>query len=105
LRITLRWIVTSEQCPFFREILELGYQIGSVMTLQELEHKLVAVAVPKDAYCLSGGVPNETYCIERTADSWNVYYSERGSRSELRRFSSEDDACKYLYALLTKRPA
>jgi hypothetical protein len=74
------------------------------MTLRELESKLIVASVPKDAYCLTGGLPNEAYAIERVGDSWQVYYSERGSRSGLRSFVSEGEACEYLLNLLVKRP-
>jgi hypothetical protein len=65
------------------------------MTLQELEVRLVNLNVPKDAYCLTGGLPNEAYTIEKVNDKWQVYYSERGNRETLRIFDSEQEACDY----------
>jgi hypothetical protein len=71
------------------------------MTLAELAIKLCNSGVPEDAYSLSGGLPNEAYCLEKTGCKWHVYYSERGSRTGLKSFDSEEEACDYLFRLLT----
>ena len=71
------------------------------MNLAGLEEKLAALNLPKDAYCLTGGLPNEAYCIERHDNAWRVYYSERGTRSALKLFESEEEACQYFYAWIS----
>ncbi len=48
-------------------------------------------------YSLSEGLQNESYCIEQMKGCWAVYYSERGIRSSLELFDTEEDACLYLY--------
>ena len=68
------------------------------MTLTELKEKLIAVGVKKSAYSLTGGLPSEEYCISQTPLGWEVYYSERGSKSGLKTFNSEEEACDYFYA-------
>lgn len=35
------------------------------MNKQELEEVLLLNKVPKDLYSLSGGLPNESYCLEK----------------------------------------
>lgn len=73
------------------------------MNLDELEKKLVAAGVPRGAYCLVGGLPNEAYCIERQKDGkWRTYYSERGLRSRPKVFTTECDACKFLLSELLR---
>jgi hypothetical protein len=53
--------------------------------------------IPRDAYCLSGVLPNESYCIGMNQDGkWCTYYSERGLRTGLKVFDSEDAACRHL---------
>ena len=53
--------------------------------------------VPRDQYGLSGGLPNECFCIDLDPEGkWCTYYSERGVRSGLKLFDSEDAACKSL---------
>ncbi|MCH7725614.1 MAG: hypothetical protein IH991_03910, partial [Planctomycetes bacterium] len=52
--------------------------VGSLRTLLDAER------VRSDAYCLTGGLPNEQYCIETTSGQWYVYYSERGCKTGLR---------------------
>ena len=67
------------------------------MTLAELETALTNYGVPKDTYSLSGGSPNEAYCLERLPDGWRVYYSERGLRTGLKCFGTEEEACDYFF--------
>ncbi|GAB4029967.1 hypothetical protein [Spirosoma gilvum] len=70
------------------------------MNKQELALRLAAIPIPQDAYCLHGGLPHEAYCLNQTDDGWEVYYSERGSKTGLTFFSTETDACQYLYHLV-----
>jgi hypothetical protein len=66
------------------------------MTINDLALLLRQYGVPPAAYCLTGGLPNEAYTIERIGDTWRVYYSERGLRNGLREFENESDACEEL---------
>ena len=51
--------------------------------------------VPSDLYSLDGGFPSESYCMNKTSDAWEVYYSERGKKRGTKYFLSEDEACEY----------
>jgi hypothetical protein len=75
---------------------------GELVTLIELEHKLSVSNIPKDAYSLSGGLPNEAHCIESVDGRWQVYYSERGIRTGVRRFDTEREACDDLLDRVTR---
>ena len=61
-----------------------------------LEKMLVENKVPSDMYSLQGGLPNEAYCIDKIDGKWEVYYSERGTRSYIGRFDDEEEACNCL---------
>jgi len=63
----------------------------------ELKSKLASLNIQHDAYSLNGGLPNESYCIGKANGLWEVYYSERGSKSSLKTFQNEEDACQYFY--------
>jgi hypothetical protein len=63
------------------------------VTVAEVAQELRRRGVPEAAYCLAGGLPNEACTLERVGDRWRVYYSERGCRSGLREFASEEAAC------------
>lgn len=66
------------------------------MKLTELKSKLENSSIPKSSYCLIGGLPSEAYCIEQGTDGkWYTYYSERGSRTSLKEFETEEEACDY----------
>ncbi|RJX39117.1 hypothetical protein D3P09_16625 [Paenibacillus pinisoli] len=65
------------------------------MNLNELQNKLLEMNIPDHAYSLNGGLPNETFCIDKNTDGWKTYYSERGNKKECRVFDSEESACNY----------
>lgn len=72
------------------------------MTKLDLKELLIQNNIQPDSYSLEGGLPNEAYCLSRESDVWEVYYSERGNKTALRKFSEEEDACNYFFKLLTK---
>jgi hypothetical protein len=74
------------------------------MNRTELEQKLDGANVSAYAYGLDGECQDETYCLERVADSWHVYYAERGLRTGERVFPSEDKAYAYLHDLVVRDP-
>ncbi|AEH46502.1 MULTISPECIES: hypothetical protein [Anoxybacillaceae] len=67
------------------------------MKKDELHQLLLDLDVPKDLYSLKGGLPNEALCLNKEGSVWEVYYSERGVKSQLKIFKSEEEACEYFY--------
>ena len=68
------------------------------MNLAELAATLTQSSLPEDAYSLTGGFPNEAYCIEQSSNGeWHCYYSERGLRTGLTTFATEEEACEYFF--------
>lgn len=75
----------------FREEVEIR------MTINQLKNKLDELGIPEDLYSIMvGGLPNERLCIIKD-EMWQVYYSERGKRTGLRTFETEEEACEYFY--------
>lgn len=74
------------------------------MMLDELRRWLEVRDIPEGRrYCLSGGLPNEAMCVDREKDGrWSVYFSERGGRTGLRIFDTEDEACEYFIEYVEK---
>jgi len=70
------------------------------MTVEQLSELLAKFGVPRTVYSLSGGLPDESCCLERTATGWQTYYSERGERTSLKTFSTEANACAYFIVFL-----
>lgn len=67
------------------------------MTKTELEQRLIEENIPKWSYSLNGGLPNEACCLSKNGQIWEVYYSERGLKTSLKVFQTEDEACDYFY--------
>jgi|LFRM01.1.fsa_nt_gb hypothetical protein len=73
------------------------------MDLKDLKIKVkLNSKIPSDSYSLVGGLPNEALCINNNGKQWEVYYSERGNKTNLKIFNSENDACEYFYNSLLK---
>jgi len=73
------------------------------MNMGTLKAELEQLNIPKGVYSLTGGLPNESYCIAQKDNKREVYYSERGSKSSLKTFENENTACEYFLALMKKQ--
>jgi len=63
------------------------------MNREQLQAKLVDLRIDPTAYSLAGGLPNECLVLnDEKGGIWEVYYSERGQKSGLRVFDSEEIA-------------
>lgn len=63
-------------------------------TIEDLRDLLKSKRVPGDSYSLSGGLPNEAYCISPEGSVCEVYYSERGKKTDLREHASQEEAVR-----------
>lgn len=78
------------------------------MTLQELHIKLKELGVSEDRYYLHGlyGSTNDEDKLSLTIKKgiytleYEIYYKERGGKHSVRIFTSEDEACQYVYKQL-----
>lgn len=70
------------------------------MNIEQLRNFLIINHVPDDLYSLDGGLPSEAYCINKVEEGWEVYYSERGLKSQLVKFDIEDEACLHLQSIV-----
>ena len=65
------------------------------MNKNELKSVLIVKQIPNYYYNLDGvGEIDQRVCLENEGQEWIVYYSERGKRFDIRRFSTEDEACQ-----------
>ena len=62
------------------------------MNIKELKELLIKKNIPLDLYSLEGGLPNESYCIEKIGNKWHFYYSERGIKRTIAYFDNEEKA-------------
>jgi len=74
------------------------------MDIEELRKQLIQLGIKSSSYSLSGGLPNEKYCLANESGKWVVYYSERGQRTGEKVFSSESKACEYLFSRMERDP-
>jgi len=50
--------------------------------------------IPPDAFSIGDPIQDESLCIREKNGSWEVFYHERGIKTELRVFKEKDDACE-----------
>ncbi len=74
------------------------------MTKKELKERLVKEGMPKDAYWLDEDAVSmgEELCLLKNENLWEVYYSERGLKSNLKIFEKEEEACENFYNRIIK---
>lgn len=73
------------------------------MKIKDLQIELQRQKVRNDAYMLDGGLPSETYCLNKVNNEcWEIFYSERGKKSGLQTYSSEDEACQAFLSLILR---
>ncbi len=48
-------------------------------------------------------LPGESYCIEEKNNKWEVYYTERGTKFDIKEFYTENEACEYFYKWIMQR--
>jgi hypothetical protein len=71
------------------------------MNREQLKLQLAALRIDPTAYCLSGGLPNECLVLNQAQNgTWEVYYSERGEKSGLRIFDSEEIAVQHFLGVI-----
>ncbi len=49
--------------------------------------------VPESMYCIGGMGKGECVGIANENGQWQTYYSERGSKTSVRTYANENDAC------------
>jgi hypothetical protein len=74
----------------------------------ELDQALHEAGVPESQYVIlgipprSGPLQDPYYVLHEPDDGCLLTLQERGSTSEVARFSTEDEACRFLYGQLTR---
>ncbi len=70
------------------------------MNKTELKRKLTALDVNYQEYSLDGELISDNIILYNSYHTWDVFYlDERGDRHEEKSFSSEKEACEYIYKL------
>lgn len=72
------------------------------MNLSSLLKELAQCGIDGAIIYTGNGNPEDRYAIIFTDGKWDVFYTERGQQFELRQFLTEEGACEYLFALLSK---
>ncbi len=74
------------------------------MKKEELVSLLIKLRIPQDSYSInSQEYPNESYCLFFKDNCWEVYYSEKGHKNNLKTFTNEEDAIVYFKTILSLR--
>lgn len=73
------------------------------MTVKKLVKILDELGVPRNYYLLDGNPQNigERYTLSKENENeWLTFYSERGEKTDCRKFKSENEACVNLLVML-----
>jgi hypothetical protein len=69
-----------------------------------LSQRLQDLGIRSGSYSLENTWLDEAYILTSENGKWVVYYSERGLRSGLKQFDSEEEACEFMYRVLAGDP-
>jgi hypothetical protein len=72
------------------------------LTCERLAALLDAEGYTADSYGIGrhGKYRDQAFVLDRWSNRWVVYYTERGQKSYVRKYTSEDAACRDLLARL-----
>lgn len=72
------------------------------LTCERLEALLSAQGYPASSYGIGrrGKYRDQAFVLDRWSNRWVVYYTERGEKSFIRKYASEDAACRDLLGRL-----
>jgi hypothetical protein len=68
---------------------------------EALRAELDRLGIDPSRYSLKGGALEDGFAMKREGRRWIVYYSERGGRYDIEKFTTEDAACRWLLSRLT----
>ena len=69
------------------------------MNVAGLKRELERIGIDPRWYSFdSSSNDGERFCLVLAGAKWEVYYSERGSRSDVNVFDQESDACRHFLA-------
>lgn len=70
----------------------IDMDLNQEVSHHQSEHRIIIAhshqKIPSHAYSLTGGYPNEAFCIGQNNGKWEVYYSERGNKTSLKIFDT-----------------
>ena len=70
------------------------------MNKQQLQERLIKENIPKKYYSFTNELPDDAFCLRYNGHVWEVYFGERGEKSDLQYFRTEEEACDYFYQWL-----
>lgn len=71
------------------------------MNKLELITELNLLNIDSNTYSLDGDLIPDSIVLYNSYQNWEVFYlDERGGRSDMKKFSSEDQACNYMLRIL-----
>lgn len=87
------------------KILKAIDRFSEPMMRADLEKYLLDCGVGQSHFDLTGNARqrDDVYVLDGDRELWRVYYTKGGQRSDEHFFPSEDDACRYLFQILTGR--
>lgn len=67
------------------------------MNKQELIEQLKKENVPESYYSFSEKNWGDVYVLLQEKEYWEVYYTERGNKYDIKHFDNEEEACEYFH--------
>ena len=76
--------------------------LENAMKIPEMQNLIKINNIPDDAYSINRKSQDESLCIQKNANIWEVFYYERGLKNSVHTFKNEDEACEYFIKKLNE---
>lgn len=76
--------------------------VNPTMNRDKVREVARAEGIRPDAYSLDGGDHEDRYVLAIETGGWSVYFVERGERTDVTHFETEEEACDHLLSLLLR---
>ncbi|MQB02342.1 MAG: hypothetical protein GEU78_19310 [Actinobacteria bacterium] len=74
------------------------------MDRYQLRNFLDREGISRNAYAFGRPGRDEQSVLSPIEGGWTVYYWERGLKTSVKEFETEDEACRYLFDILVRDP-
>ena len=72
------------------------------MNKEKLNVRLRKLGIPSSYFSLEGSLEEGAFILHDNRQGYEVFLFEHGNRFELKKFSTESEACEYLYDRLRR---
>lgn len=76
--------------------------LKDAMKIPEMLNLIKSNNIPDDAYSINKKLQDESLCMQKNDNFFEIFYYERGIKTSIHIFKNEDKACEYFMKKLNE---